>query len=374
MLDLHLKALGHEAIGPLPDEVQQHLQPHGEGSQSNRQYRFAAHKGDIYVLGELGKKEKDMAAETSQTLVWKSFDDNTGGYLEARDDAERISYRTWNIPGGGKADQQVLVKNDGLRQTTLGYFRAKDGVSALDLAKSEAEGLTALGKAEKAAKDAGAALAKAQDLAKATGSGLAVLHAAMAGKGGGRSASASASTEKKEFSAGGNGGAITEGSASSASSATSTPGQSSSAESASDKGKKPWEKTETAPSLLAQSEGKCGKCGSSKDSCCCGNFGKSELCKGCGKASNMCKCMSARKSEAQAKEQELAKAEADRKAVEGRSALEKMATESNPPMLRFGKNAEGQTVGVDPDALRERLGSVYVAAKYILDQAAAAKK
>jgi hypothetical protein len=76
MYDLHLKALGKEAIGAVPPEVEKRmLEEHG----SKPLYRFKAHKGDLYALHE---PSKDVAPPQGQPIQkaddWEQREDQTG--------------------------------------------------------------------------------------------------------------------------------------------------------------------------------------------------------------------------------------------------------------------------------------------------------
>jgi hypothetical protein len=355
MYQLHLQALGHETVGPVPDEVQQHLKG-GSADDGKSIYKFKVHPGDIYVLpGNLGKQETHTMAtqETPaapKTLTWTEHDDNSGGFLEAVDTDARLSYRTWAVPQGAKPVQHVLVKTDEYRrQTTCGYF------AKAELAQEAAEGQTALAKAERDAGAAGAQLSKAEALAKGASSGLAALKAAQAAK--------------KELSAGGSGGEIREGSSSPGKGPHEESSTAGGEGSSAGGGKPPWLKSEG--SAGGSAEAKCGKCGAGKSMCKCGNFGKSELCKRCGKSEPVCKaggkCKPMTKGEAAVV---LADGEAEAhkaRLAEGTQLLAKVATESFAPMTGFGTDAKGQTTGTSPAALAANLRNVYVVAKAILD-------
>ena len=60
MYQLHCKQLGHEAIGPVPKEVHQHLDASGDDAENQKVYSFKAHRGDISTSlpDELGKKKE----------------------------------------------------------------------------------------------------------------------------------------------------------------------------------------------------------------------------------------------------------------------------------------------------------------------------
>ena len=161
MYQLHLQHLGHEPIGPVPKEVQQHLDA-GSGSDGGKFYSYKPHRGDIFVLDGLGKKEKNMAMDNDEILNdldlgddglgdvlldWERHDDNTGGFLQAMDKTERLVYRTWAIERGARPTQHVLVKHDGVRQTTLGYFDTREDALAV------AEGFTTMAKADQLEKE-----------------------------------------------------------------------------------------------------------------------------------------------------------------------------------------------------------------------------
>jgi hypothetical protein len=49
MYHLHVKALGHDPVGPVPPAVQHHFQHDGE---HQKVYKFKAHKGDRFLLGD----------------------------------------------------------------------------------------------------------------------------------------------------------------------------------------------------------------------------------------------------------------------------------------------------------------------------------
>jgi hypothetical protein len=121
MYELHLKALGHESVGPVPDEVHHHLRD----NLPEKLYRFKPHPGDAFVLdsGNLGKQENSMADEK---LNWEKHDDDSGGFLEAFNKSDRSTFRTWAVPMGGKGTKHVLVKTESGRQSPLGYFESRD--------------------------------------------------------------------------------------------------------------------------------------------------------------------------------------------------------------------------------------------------------
>jgi hypothetical protein len=234
MYQLHLQSLGHEPGGPVPDEVRQY--EHVASGDGIRVYKFKPHGGDIFVLdrGEtLGKKEFVMS---DKTLQWQEHDDSTGGYLEAMHKAERSLYRTWKVTTGGPRDRgHVLVKHDGFKQTTIGYFPTVDE-----------------------------ALLKAEELSK-EGQQLDL------------TPMAAPLTEKSERSA------------------SSASGSSHSLSFGKDEEGSLEAKAEASASASAT---KCGKCGAASGLCKCGNMGKAETCRSCGKATNICGCKPAAKSEA----------------------------------------------------------------------------
>jgi hypothetical protein len=354
---LHLKELGHEPVGPVPKEVQQHLDAASGGDGEQKFYTFRPHRGDIFVLDGLGlgKKEKAMANDNEQllkTLTWEHRDDNTGGFFEALDKGEGVVYRTWEVSHGARPSQHVLVKHDGVKQTTLGY-----------LAKRE----EAFRKAElhKEAQQLDLTPNSVAQTAKAEGAGLAAIRAAQHGNNGGRitegsasasssaSGSVSASTLDKEEST----------------TASHSAGEESTTASHSASSGFPWaKKAEAQQDFMSMSE-KCGKCGSSAANCRCGNLGKAELCGKCGKAENLCKCSGMTKSEGA-----TLLAAADRAAHEaalatGRDVLAKSLATGTPELTVHGTDAKGNTQGVAPQQIGERLHNLYVAAKFALDAA-----
>ena len=66
LYELHLKALGHEPVGPVPPEVQQRLQ----APDRDQLYRFRAHKGDVYALQERPKSEEGLE-KAEKRCSWK---------------------------------------------------------------------------------------------------------------------------------------------------------------------------------------------------------------------------------------------------------------------------------------------------------------
>jgi hypothetical protein len=362
MYQLHLQALGHEPIGPVPKEVEQHSQ--GDGSEgSHKVYSFKAHRGDIFVLPDetLGKKEKSMAdTNTEMQLEWERHDDNTGGFHKALDKSDRhAEYRTWAIDKGMmKPAQHVLVKFDGVKQTTLGYFDTQ----AEAMQKAEGE----VGLRKNAAHGAGIPLGVAATAKAETG--LGALKSAM-GKAGNEGIAAVAAAQRqggKEASdAMGSSGSSYGKEELSASASSSSAGGS---KSASDN-KPPWMRKDLTD-FEAKSEGvRCGKCGSKAEACKCGNMGKAELCKRCGKAENLCKCSGMGKSEAQQKLADEEKVAHERQYALGKEVLAKVETTGSGPTGSFGLDKDGKATGVSPQELQARLHDIYVAAKFVVDKA-----
>jgi hypothetical protein len=353
MYQLHLKQLGHEPVGPVPKEVQQHLDA-ASGSEGHKFYNFKPHRGDIFVLDNLGKTEEKHMADTNETLTlnWERHDDNSGGYHEHLDKSEGVLYRTWEVPHGARPSQHVLVKSDGFSQRALGYFGSRHEAMA------KAESLSKEGQQLSLTPNGVPATAKSE------GAGLAAVRAAQHGNNGGR---------------------ITEGSASSSSSASgsvsassldkeeSTTASHSGEESTTASKSFPWKKSEggTSGEMPAFSMAEeCGKCGSSAALCKCGNLGKAELCKKCNKATNLCKCSGMTKSEGLASQAAVAEAEHKAAIEAGKALLQKSLATGTPDVNVFGTAKDGSTTGVDPQAVQQRLHNLYVAARFALDSAA----
>lgn len=389
MYQLHLKELGHDAIGPVPKEVQQHIDA-GHAGEGGTLYNFKPHRGDMFVLdamGALGKNDKEkVMADDTMKLDWERHEDNSGGYLEHMDKSERVVYRTWEVPQGARPSKHVLVKHDGFKQTTLGYSNSRDEAlaKAANLVKEAQQlSLTPLGTPQTAKADNGGLDAVHTAMGKADGSGLARIHAAMRGagtaaaEGSASASSASASMSKGSLSASGSASSASSMGKASASMEESTTAshpageESTTASHSASKELPPWMRkaegqTSGEMGNFSMSE-KCAKCGSKAADCRCGNLGKSELCRSCGKASNLCKCscgkMGKTDAEQRAEAQKLEKAEHDRLMAAGAEALKGISAELPATTVAKGEDLQKSDVA-------GRLRNLYVAAKFLLDGAA----
>ncbi len=352
MYSFHVQHLGHDPIGPVPKEVEQHR--HGSGGPPPKVYTFKPHLGDIFVLSDnlFDKKEPDMSSlkKTTPDLEWQRHDDNTGGYLQALDKGERVLYRTWALDRGmSKAPTHVLVKHDGQRQTTVGYFDTQE---------------QALGKAEEFVVESMAkSLAKEAQQLSLTPMGVPQTAKAEESSDGGSSGSSS-TTEASSMSKG------SESSASSSSSSTSTASSMSKAGGAD--GATP-DFFSMAERVLSRSE-RCGKCGTPTSACVCGNvdLSKAETCKACRKAKNLCKCPGMHKSEAEAAAAAEEAAEHQAQLDAGKKLL-KALQDGGSPGVGFGTTKDGKTEGTRPEDLHKALHDLYVATKFVVESAAAKK-
>ena len=214
-------------------------------------------------------------------------------------------YRTWAVHGGAKATKHVLVKHDGVKQTTLGYFGTREE------AMQKAEGSATMAKSERLNKEgqqlgltgsnvaAGEALGSSYK--KNDNSGLAAIRAAETKGGKEASPGMGATTTDKGSKPWEGSSSSASGSSSSTSTATSASGFDKGSVSASASGGGENGGLNRIKAAMRRAEGqtsgempnfsmaeKCPKCG--QGDCKCGNMGKSELCKRCSKAENMCKC------------------------------------------------------------------------------------